>query len=131
MTTSPLAGFDNAVLTFRIGTGTTSTGESGNPIEVTRNVTARVVLKPKRSRTQGKPGVDDTVTWFEGFWVEPTGIPPGVTNDTPCTCRIENSIGQFQEGKFELAPLTQNPYLVSLGIDFINRLEGKLRRDNV
>ena len=130
-TASPFAQFSNATLTFTIGTGQTEM-QGGNAVEITEEVVATVLLKPaKRGQKDKGAGVDSSRMRLEGYWVNPKSPPEGVSSDTPCRCHLENTIGSFQSGDFELEPVTQSPFLVALGIDIITRLSGVLLRENV
>jgi len=124
--TSPFAPFANFTATFTVAGDALVQDERGNFRPSTLQIIVTGVLEQKqlskefrRPKEQPRPGVDSRAFYLKGFLVSPRPLPPRVTPDSPCQAVFNNMPGVFV---MDFTP--RSPYLVQLGIDLVDELNG-------
>jgi hypothetical protein len=134
--TSPLHGFDNAILTFKVSDGNYTTNEVGNAIASTKDLVIKALLKEAKNpgtisrysdEIQKFGGVDGYVFFLEGYLVEPLTYPKEVQFMMECDAEIELSLGSIKSGRFKLLPLIQSPYLIGAEVNIVTPVKGLFR----
>lgn len=134
--TSPFAGFDNAILTFKVSDGTFTINALGNRIPNVINAIIKAVLKESTSTSdvtkyaqeiQQFAGADGRARLLEGYLVDPLTYPDGVKFLAEADIVIATSLGVEETGRFKLLPILQSPYVVASNIGFITPIKGIIR----
>jgi hypothetical protein len=77
------------------------------------------VSLPDRYR---KEGLDINAKILEGFLVDPLELPLSIR--PPCTgyAEIQLATNRVELGKFEMVPVSQNPFVVSAGVKDVTKI---------
>jgi hypothetical protein len=125
---SPFLSVANAKLTFRVSGDSLEVDAWGNIVPVEETVTIVALLQeakktgislPDRYR---KEGLDINAKILEGFLVEPLELPLAIR--PPCTgyAEIRLATNRLELGKFEMVPVSQNPFVVSAGVKDVTKI---------
>lgn len=125
---SPFLSVANAKLTFKVSSGALQKDAWGNVVPVTETITLIALLQeakksgvtlPDRYR---KEGLDINAKILEGFLVEPLELPLSIR--PPCTgyAEIRLATNRVELGKFEMVPVSQNPFVVSAGVKDVTKI---------
>lgn len=96
----------------------------------TTNVEITAMLNPVRDAATVNyyVGDDDTAELMGGYLVAPLSLPVNLHPPIEGQALVETSVGVTRTGTFKLLPASGNPYLIGVGIDFLNRVNGVFRR---
>lgn len=130
---SPFEAYKNATLVFETENYTGNSFDNvGNPITVVEELTIECLLVPSMSRTQQEiklqEGLDYNEILMEGYLVNPRNLPESIRAPALAKATIKTGIGRTETGIFTLDPVIQDPFLVALNIDFVNKISGLFRR---
>lgn len=125
---SPFLSVANAKLTFKVSGSNLVEDSRGNVVPVTETITLVALLQeakktgvslPDRYR---KEGLDINAKTLEGFLVEPLELPLSIR--PPCTgyAEIRLATNRIELGKFEMVPVSQNPFVVSAGVKDVTKI---------
>ena len=125
---SPFLSVANARLTFKISGDSLGVDAWDNIVPVTETITLVALLQeakksgvnlPERYR---KGGLDVNTKILEGFLVDPLELP--LTVRPPCTgyAEIRLATNRLELGKFEMFPVSQNPFVVSAGVKDVTKV---------
>lgn len=130
---SPFEAYKNATLVFTTESYTGNTFNNvGNPVPVVEEVTVECLLVPSTSRTQQEiklqEGLDYNEILMEGYLVNPRNLPENIRAPMIAKAIIKTGINRAETGIFTLDPVIQDPFLVALKIDLVNKITGLFRR---
>ena len=127
---SPFAAFANATITFKVPTGIVSVNSVGNRVIETSLIVVKAMLKPVRDMAELNYyiGDDDSAELMSGYLTEPTSLPASLKPPTEGAIVITTALGRSESGTFKLMPRSQSPILAGVGIDYLNKVIGILRR---
>lgn len=125
---SPFLSVANAKLTFKVSGDSLGADAWGNVVPVTETITLVALLQeakktgvslPERYR---KEGLDINAKILEGFLVDPLELPLVIR--PPCTgyAEIRLATNRVELGKFEMVPVSQNPFVVSAGVKDVTKI---------
>ena len=127
---SPFVAFANATITFKVPTGIVSVNSVGNRVIETSLIVVKAMLKPVRDMAELNYyiGDDDSAELMSGYLTEPTSLPASLKPPTEGAIVITTALGRSESGTFKLMPRSQSPILAGVGIDYLNKVVGILRR---
>jgi hypothetical protein len=120
----------NLKITFKIGTGDFTQDESGNDLEVTRDVIIYASVKRSNSpQFYQMPGIRITDLALKGKIVTedslPGTLPEGITYETTAIATL-TEVSKVITGNFRLIPVVQSR-LSSIAENFGERIQGILQ----
>lgn len=122
----------NSILTLKIQSLSTLTNSEGNAVFTEQIIKVECYLKIdkkfyKNETLDRVPGSDRTDIKVAGFTVNPRTLPPEIKPGLECECCL-NIGNTCLEGFLEIEAYVQNPLVLSLDIDKINRIKGTFRQ---
>lgn len=127
MPTSPFASAANAVLIFKVPTGELTVDGNGNPVPSSSEVTVLALLRPGTPGVSNQSGIDEVTEEMSGYLVEPLELPAGIDYlSEPAEAEIKTSKSGVLKGSFKLLPVTQNPFVLSAGVEGLFEIRGLL-----
>lgn len=132
MSSSPFATVANAKLIFDVQNGLNGIDEYGNPKSSFRKIELIALLTQITGVKSKKGGFSYATTEqyqlvqedFIGYLINPLTLPDELRPPIKGWAEITTGFNRVESGEFELLPVTQDPYVLSAGVNIITQIKG-------